>query len=566
MSAWTESPTIYEINTWVWLSELGQRYGRNVDLSSVPSAEWDAVAKHGFDAVWLMGVWERSPAGIEIANRDNTLLEDFRRALPDFRCSDNVGSPYCVRRYEVDQHLGGPEALAIARQELAGRGMKLVLDFVPNHVAPDHDWVRQHPDYFVQGNVDDLRLAPDSFFAAEGKIFACGRDPSFPSWRDVLQLNAFHPDLRRATIEVVSSIAGQCDGVRCDMAMLLLNGIFERTWAGRVGQRPATEYWVDVIPTIKQSFPNFLFIAEAYWDLEWELQQEGFDFCYDKTLYDRVGHNNAESVRLHLCADLAYQKKLLRFLENHDEPRAAAAFSPEKERAAAVITATLPGARLFHEGQLEGRKIRPPVFLGRRPQEVADEQLHAFYTKLLEGINNPVFRQGVWSLCTCKGWPDNPSFQSLVSWSWVKDNDRRLIVVNPSDSVAQARVQVPWGELRGAAWRLTDFISGTNYDRNGDEMHSPGLYVELGPWNFNLFQCAPLQSGIQTSELTEARKTRAFVSTTEFGAGAALAALDESDAISSGRRLEQVHDLNARKAVSAFSERERRLSAKKMKS
>ena len=179
------------------------------------------------------------------------------------------------------------------------------------------------------------------------------------------------------------------------------------------------------------------------------MQQKGFDFCYDKRLYDRLEHDNAESVRLHLCADLAYQEKLLRFLENHDEPRAAATFSPAKEQAAAVTISSLPGARLFHEGQFEGRKVRLPVFLGRRPAEPVDKALQAFYAKLLAAINAPIFRDGEWKLCERSGWPDNPSFQNLVAWSWVKDDDRRLIVVNLSDSAVQARVQVPWEDVRG---------------------------------------------------------------------------------------------------------------------
>ena len=274
--------------------------------------------------------------------------------------------------------------------------------------------------------------------------------------------------------------------------MLLLNSIFERTWGSRAGPRPATEYWADLIPAIKKAHPDFVFIAEAYWDLEWELQQQGFDFCYDKKLYDRLEHGDAESVRLHLRADLPYQEKLLRFLENHDEPRAAAAFSPAKERAAAVMAATLPGARLFHEGQFEGRKIRLPVFLGRRPDEPADEELRAFYSKLLETIARPVFRNGQWRLCERTGWPDNPSFQNLVAWCWKNDQDRFLIVVNLSNSPAQARVQVPWSDIRGENLRLTDAFSGATYDRAGDEMQGAGLYVELAPWKFHFFQCRPL--------------------------------------------------------------------------
>jgi Alpha amylase, catalytic domain len=485
VSGWPRYPTIYEINTWVWLSELSTRTGNAVMLGSVPESEWDSLAGHGFDAVWLMGVWERSPAGTTIANRNKNLLDDFKRALPDFRPQDNVGSPYCVRRYVVDQHLGGSEGLAAARQELANRDMRLILDFVPNHVAPDHPWVTAHPEYFVQGTLDDVNKDPASFMKIGDRVLACGRDPYFPAWQDVLQLNAFQPELRRAILETVSSIAGQCDGIRCDMAMLVMNPIFERTWGSRAGKRPATEFWPDLIRAVKQASPDFLFIAEAYWNLEWELQQQGFDFCYDKRFYDRLEHDNAESVRRHLGADLAYQSKLLRFIENHDEPRAAATFAPAKERAVAVAVATLPGARLFHEGQFEGRKIGLPVFLGRRPEEPPDQPLQVFYNWLLDAIDSPVFRDGQWALCHCAGWPDNSSYQHLVGWTWVRDKDRYLIVINLSDSAAQARVQLPWEELKGKTWRLVDALSGESFDRNGDEMCDPGLYVDLKPWNYH---------------------------------------------------------------------------------
>jgi hypothetical protein len=279
------------------------------------------------------------------------------------------------------------------------------------------------------------------------------------------------------------------------MAMLLLNQIFERTWGGRAGQMPRTDYWGEVIPAVKKAHPDFRFMAEAYWDLEYELQRQGFDFCYDKRLYDRLEHGNAESIRLHLGADLAYQEKLVRFLENHDEPRAAMAFSRPKEQAAAVITSSLPGARLFHEGQFEGRKVRVPVFLSRRPAEPVDKGLWAFYDTLLAAINAPIFRDGEWSLCGCSGWPDNPSFQNLVAWSWVKNDDRRLIVINFSDGAVQGRVQVPWKELRGATWRLTDALSDLDCEHAGDEMAELGLYVELKSWGYYFFQFHRIEKG-----------------------------------------------------------------------
>jgi hypothetical protein len=492
MKPWPKHPVIYEINTWVWLQELSRKYERHVSLLTVPPGEWDNISDLGVDAIWFMGVWERSPKGIQVALGNEGLMTDFRRALPDLRPEDIVGSPYCVRRYVVDEHLGGPEGLASARRMLRERGLRLILDFVPNHVAPDHLWVFEHPEYFVQGSADDARNDPASFVQVQGKVFACGRDPYFPAWPDVLQLNAFDNDLRQAVIETVSSIAGQCDGIRCDMAMLMLNTVFERTWGARAGEKPVNDYWTTVIPAVKGKYKEFLFIAEAYWDHEWELQQQGFDYCYDKRLYDRMEHGNAESIRQHLLADLSYQERLVRFIENHDEPRAAATFSVGKARAAAVAALTLCGARLLHEGQFGGMKVRLPVFLGRRPAEQVDQDLAAFYQRLLKGINHEVFRNGQWRLCERSGWPDNQSFLNIITWCWARDDEHFLIVVNFWEGTSQARVRVPWDELRGKMWRLVDVLSGETYDRSGDDMRDNGLHVDLGPWKYHFFCLKPL--------------------------------------------------------------------------
>jgi glycosidase len=388
----------------------------------------------------------------------------------------------------VDEHLGGPPGLAAARRMLSQRGLRLFLDFVPNHVAPDHPWVSTHPEYFVQGNAGDAKDDPASFIESCERVFACGRDPYFPAWPDVLQLNAFDPGLRQAVLDTVSEIAGQCDGIRCDMAMLMLNTVFERTWGARAGVKPADDYWKTLITAIKRRHREFIFVAEAYWDLEWELQQQGFDYCYDKKLYDRMAHGNAASVRQDLLADAAYQQKMVRFIENHDEPRAATAFPPEKGRAAALATLTLPGARLLHEGQFEGLKVRLPVFLGRRPKEPVDQALSAFYARLLQAIDREALRNGEWRLCECSGWPDNPGYQGFLAWCWAAGDERCLVVVNCQPQAAQARVRVPWDELRGRSWRLDDLLSGESYERNGSEIRDEGLYVDLPAWNYHLFQ------------------------------------------------------------------------------
>ena len=484
-TSWPRRPVIYEINTWVWLNDLRQQYDRAITLGNVPTEQWDAIVSLSVDAVWLMGVWERSPQSIRIANGNAGLQADFRRALPDYTPADNVGSAYCVRNYVVDEHLGGPEGLAVARQMLAQRGLRLVLDFVPNHAATDHPWLFEHPEYFVQGTHEDLARAPGAFFEVGGTVIANGRDPYFSPWQDVAQLNAFSSGLRQAAGETLNMVAEQCDGMRCDMAMLLLNSIFERTWGARMDMHPPEEYWREVISAVRLRHPNVLLVAEAYWDLEWDLQQLGFDYCYDKRFYDRLEHDNAESVRQHLTAKLDYQDKLVRFIENHDEPRAAATFSPEKERAAAVTMMTLPGAKLLYEGQCEGRRVRPPVFLARRPVEPIDEDLRAFYEKLLAAVKDSGLRGSEWQLCERTGWPDNSSYLNLVAWCWSQDEVRYVVIVNLSEYPSQARVQLPWNDLAGRGWQLKDVLSGALFERDGSELQLQGLYVDVPAWRFH---------------------------------------------------------------------------------
>jgi hypothetical protein len=326
-------------------------------------------------------------------------------------------------------------------------------------------------------------------------IVARGRDPFFPPWPDTAQLNAFDPGLRSAAVATLNDIASQCDGVRCDMAMLMLNNVFGRIWANRVGSAPAAEYWREVIPRVRDQHPGFTFIAEAYWDLEWELIQNGFDYCYDKRLYDRLVHDSAEAVRAHLLADINYQRHLIRFLENHDEPRAAATFPPRKNRAAAVVLMTLPGAKLLHEGQMEGSREHLSVHLGRRPVEPIDEELRIFYRRLLDSVRDAQLRRGTWKLCEPEGWPDNQSCRNMVSWCWDSEGRRYIVAINLSDWKSEARIRVPWSDIRGRTLRFDDLLSGQRYSpRDGTEIVGQGLYVELEPWAFNFMSVVEAES------------------------------------------------------------------------
>jgi len=487
-SGWPVQPVIYEVNTAVWLDSLSQAAGRRVTLADVPDSGWDAVTPAGVDAVWLMGVWERSPAGLALAAANAELQASFAEALPDLRPADVIGSPYCVHRYSADPLFGGPQGLATARAALAARNVRLLLDYVPNHVAPDHPWVTGEPELFVHGDEHDIAADPAGWLAVNGQVLAHGRDPYFPPWPDVVQLNAFSPAMRAATARTLGDIADQCDGIRCDMAMLMINEIFAKTWGSKAGPEPAGEFWPAVLGELRTAHPETVLIAEAYWDLEWELQQQGFTFCYDKRLYDRIAAQDANAVRDHLRADVSYQSRLLRFLENHDEPRIAARLSPAAERAAAAAIATLPGATMWHEGQFEGRRVRPPVFLSRRPDEPLDRDLADWYLRLLAAVAQNQVRTGAWRLLEATGWPDNQSCRYILAWSWAGNGGigRHVVVINLSGQQAQGRIPLDWMDLHGRSCRLTDLLGEGVFERNGDELVSPGLFVALEPWQVYL--------------------------------------------------------------------------------
>jgi len=316
-------------------------------------------------------------------------------------------------------------------------------------------------------------------------LLAHGRDPYFPGWPDTLQLDYANAATQEAMIGELLKIAGQCDGVRCDMAMLVLPDVFERTW----GQR-APLFWPTATQRVRERVPGFLFMAEVYWDLEWTLQQQGFDYTYDKRLYDRLHEGHARAAREHLFAGIDYQSKLARFLENHDEPRAAAAFPPGKHEAAAAITFLTPGLRFFHDGQIEGRKKRISPHLGRAPEEPVNESLKSFYVRLLEALRNPAVRSGDWRLLDCTPpLEGNGSSDAFIAQSWQEAGRPRILTaVNYSDHQSQCFVQLPFEALGGARCVLRDLLGEARYERDGNELLSRGLYLDVGPWTTHLFE------------------------------------------------------------------------------
>jgi glycosidase len=494
MAAPPRYPSLYQINTRVWLARRARLAGRPMTLADIDEATLDGWAEKGFDWVWLLSVWQTGPAGRAVARIDPDLRAAYRAVLPDFADDDIGGSGFAITGYRIAATLGDEAALTTLRERLRGRGIRLMLDFVPNHTALDHPWVRDHPDYYLAGSETDLAAAPRNYIRVDtGRgpmILAHGRDPNYPGWTDTLQLDYANPELQRAALAELAAVAGRCDGVRCDMAMLLLPEVFARTW----GRTPAP-FWPQAIAAVRAQYPQFTFMAEVYWDLEWTLQQQGFDYCYDKRLYDRLRAGPAGPVRDHLRAPLDYQDRLARFLENHDEPRAATEFSWPRQRAAAAITYLAPGLRFFHDGQFEGARVRVPVQLCRGPDEPADPAVAGFYARLLRSLKGAgALRHGQWSLLDAEeAWPGNWTYADFVAYGWAgEDGSTCVLVANYSGHRGQCRLRLPFPELRGRRLRLVDLLGVEVYDRDGGELVTRGLYIDHAPWQANLFELRPL--------------------------------------------------------------------------
>jgi len=489
MSTSPRYPSLYQINTRVWLTALARTLGRPATLDDIPDVELDRLAGMGFDWIWLLSVWQTGLAGQAISRANRGWRKEFEETLPDLREEDIAGSGFAISGYTVHRALGGDIALARLRERLRKRGLRLMLDFVPNHMGTDHPWVEQHPEHFVHGSEIDLNRSPQNYIrvtTSRGPVLlAYGRDPYFDGWLDTLQLDYANPATQVAMIAELGKISGQCDGVRCDMAMLILPEVFERTW----GRRPEP-FWPNAIASVRQQHPEFLFMAEVYWDMESTMQHQGFDYAYDKRLYDRLREGHAQAVRDHLRAGLDYQNRLARFLENHDEPRAAATFHPGVHEAAAVVTYLGPGLRFFHQGQFEGRVKRISPHLVRGPNEPANSTVAKFYERLLELLRRPVVRQGEWRLLECApAWEGNASNDAVIACAWQDSGASRLIVsVNYADHQSQCYLRLPFAGLTGRKWRLRDLLGTAQHDRDGNDLQARGLYLDVLPWQCHVFE------------------------------------------------------------------------------
>lgn len=368
---------IYELNARVY----------NKKFSEITDTELKHLASLGFDWLWLMGIWQLSVAGRDIARR---------------RAEDFEASPYAITEYLLNPELGDEDSFRDLVNRAHAAGLRVMADFVPNHMAVDSPLIDQHPEYFIHSNPDIRKEQDRDFFThTSGLRLAHGRDPYFAGWPDTAQLDYLHPGLRTHQINVLKRLAGMVDGLRCDMAMLILREQIKNQWFTSIdwytfNNHFPNEFWPEAIANVKAIRPDFVFMAEVYWDKESYLQHLGFDLTYDKKLYDLISHNSSPYDIANYLQSASYQylSHSVHFLENHDEERATTRFGA-RAHPAAVLSFAILGVPFVHQGQMQGLREKLPVERVRPLQrESPDYQLEQFYKRLLAIVRDNIFRVG----------------------------------------------------------------------------------------------------------------------------------------------------------------------------
>jgi len=490
------NPHLLEINTRLWLKEMREKYSATqMTISSVPDDEWLNLKHLGFDIIWLVGVWKPGELSKKIALKDSPLIEECRK----FGLDPNktiTASPYSIFEYKLNPEFGFDWELKGLKEKLNSFGLKLFLDFVSNHTAIDNIFIDECIDCFIHGSEEDYKKNPELFYPRDfngKKIYvAYGKDPHFPPWKDTAQLNYFNEKSRQKMKETLLNISELCDGVRCDMVMLTLNDVHESTWGWLLSKngfrKPETEFWHEAISAVKEINPEFIFLAEVYWGLEWKLQQLGFDYTYDKVIYDRLKSMGADEIRGHLRAEKLYQKKSVRFIDNHDEIPSISSFGKQKAMAAAIIISTIRGMRFYNDMQLKGIKHKIPLqFLDFDIQNNRNIEVEKFYQKILKITDHPAFHGGEWNLIdTLPVNANDRTNRNIIAFNWIQRRTMKIVIVNYSTEESSAILNVKLNP-KNEVVTIFEEISDRFFSFKSEDLANGFKIEKIPPYGFFIF-------------------------------------------------------------------------------
>ena len=395
---WMSNVVMISKMVYVWLDQLSKYYGRDISrLDQIPDEELDRLAGWGFNSVWLIGVWERSPSSQKIKQLCGN--------------PEAVSSAYSLYDYTIASDLGGQPALDNLKERAWRRGIRLASDMVPNHTGIYSRWTREHPDWFVQLDYppypaysfsgQDLSLSSDiGLFIEDGywtrrdaavvfkhvdnhtgriRYIYHGNDGTSTPWNDTAQLNYLIPEVRETVIQTIIHVARNFPIIRFDAAMTLAKKHYQRLWYPQPGHGSGVpsraehgmsreefdrvfpnEFWREVVDRIAVEAPDTLLLAEAFWLMEgYFVRTLGMHRVYNSAFMNMLKmEENAkyrQTIRNILEFNPEILKRFVNFMSNPDERTAIDQFGKEgKYFGAAVLLVTMPGLPMFGHGQIEG--------------------------------------------------------------------------------------------------------------------------------------------------------------------------------------------------------------------
>lgn len=543
---WMPQAVLQAKNVSVWLDQLSREYQQPISrLDQIPEDELRKLSRRGMNALWLIGLWERSPASQKIKRLcGNPEAESSAYSLFDYTIAENLGGDAAY------QHL----AAAASRYNI-----RLAADMVPNHMGVDSRWVADHPDWFLsldhppfpgytyQGT--DLSSNPsvslyleDHYYdrsdaavvfkrkdtlTGDTRYLYHGNDGTSMPWNDTAQLDFLNPAVREAVIQTILHVARKFPIIRFDAAMTLTKKHYQRLWFPRPGTGGAIptrssfglskkqfdasmpkEFWGEVVDRVAEEVPGTLLLAEAFWMMEgYFVRSLGMHRVYNSAfmhmLRDEDNQKYRELVAKTLEFDPQILKRYVNFMNNPDEETALAQFgSGGKYFGTCLMMCTLPGLPMFGHGQVEGFSEKygmeykrayydesPDQALIERHQKEIFPLLHKRY------LFSEVDRFVLYDLVKGDGTVD----ENVFVYSNCAGDERALIVFHNK-----------WGDTRGWVSRSTplcghsadlltglgipvkqadylifeDLISGQEFIRSIDDLSSAGLYLDLGAYDY----------------------------------------------------------------------------------
>ncbi len=495
---WMPRVVMIAKNAFVWLDQLSKKYGYLITtLDRIPDAELDTLNRWHYNALWLIGVWERSPASKKVKQFCGN--------------HDAVSSAYSLFDYEIAADLGGYDAYINLRDRCKTRHIRLASDMVPNHTGIYSKWIMDNPDYFVQSANPpypgytfygpNLSENPDFEIRIEDKYYSRqdaavvfqlksvhdrneryiyhGNDGTNMPWNDTAQLNLLMPAVREALYQKIKRVSEMFPIIRFDAAMTLTKRHYQRLWfpqPGTGGAIPSradhalskeqfdaampTEFWRDVVDRMNAEMPDTLLLAEAFWLMEgYFVRTLGMHRVYNSAFMHMFMKEENQKYRELIKNTIEFNPEILKryvnFMSNPDEETAVNQFGKgDKYFGVCVMMITLPGLPMFAHGQIEGFTEKYGMEYQRAYyQEIADQYL-------IERHEREIFPLTLKRYLFC----DVKNFwlydfvgeiggvnQNVIAFSNMRGNERVLVLYNNAFGKVHGKIQFTTGKVSGDA-------------------------------------------------------------------------------------------------------------------